>query len=89
MLNIVYMWYVYNMSDDCYYYRAGMQDACVQSCLHTLSTSNTSTTTSTSTLSSSVGSPTWSMQSTDSFSMCMQQHCSATEPTLYNPEVGQ
>jgi hypothetical protein len=30
---------------------------------------------------------TWSTHSGDPFSRCMQQHCAATEPTSYNPEV--
>jgi hypothetical protein len=30
---------------------------------------------------------TWTTLSGDPFSRCMQQHCAATEPTSYNPEV--
>ena len=73
-----------------------MKDACVESCLQQtnaksphrrqlghhrhLSEANTTTTVR-------VGLPTWSMDSMDLFSRCMQKHCSATEPTKYNPEV--
>lgn len=30
---------------------------------------------------------TWSVDSTDPFSLCMTSECAATEPTKYNPEV--
>jgi hypothetical protein len=80
---------------------AGMRDACVESCLRAVSSEPVSSdertastvlySNSTSTHGGAVGMDTplrtWSTQSSDPLSRCMQQHCAATEPTSYNPEV--